>query len=114
MRRPQSLIGFSSLWLAAALTPIVGCLSSDRDPRMQAFVGVEAGHTHTAAITYRDIRSGLRTFPLLEAYGHSHSFELFDLRGDIGNLDLGLPVAVTSSYTNGHTHSILLQKLDPN
>ncbi len=114
MESLHSRVGRTSIWLLAFLSPIIGCISSDRDPRIQAFVGVEAGHAHTAAVTYRDIRSGLRTFPLLESYGHSHSFELFDLRGDITNLDLGLPVAVTSTFESGHTHSILLQKLDPN
>ena len=78
--------------------------------RILSTVSVELAHTHEAKITFRDLESGIRIFPLSQSAGHTHSFEI---REDLATLLLaGIPVTVNSTPTNGHLHSVLLQKME--
>ena len=106
--KKRSLL-LSSTWaILLTLCSLLSCSDDKHEARLLTIVSSEQAHTHTADITYRAVKSGLRRFLLQTAEGHTHSFDLRE--EELGFLELGFPVVVQSTDEHLHHHSVTIQK----
>ncbi len=97
-------------WFFIIATLLLSCSSTGRQNTLQCTVSTELFHTHKTDLTYRKVKSGIRIFLLTASEGHTHSYELRE--DQVAYLELNVPIALDSTLTNGHKHSVLIQKSD--
>lgn len=96
-----------ALVIAFSLAALGFCGGAQKEARIQAAVSPAALHIHEVSINYRQLSSGIRSFPMSEVAGHRHTVVLNEDQAAM--LSAGVPVVVESSEEQGHRHAVTLQ-----
>ena len=96
--------------LTLILLALSVCGRSEHDVRIQESVSGILFHDHANSATYRQLRSGIRKFPLQVVNGHDHFIEISEDQFSV--IESGLPITIQSTENQFHKHDVVLQKLD--
>ena len=99
---------FFPLLLTVLAGPILSCYRERNSDALQGIVLPAAGHEHELKIRLSQVESGIRTFNLEEAAGHTHNVVLTEEM--VQTVKSGGIAEVESSVEQYHTHLVRIER----